>query len=58
MKYVLRMKAWDYSKEFLNLEGIICIKYSVVWGLAGVAFAQMCSPHIKYLSLMPDNDGI
>lgn len=24
---------WDYSKEFLNVQGRICLKYAVIWGL-------------------------
>lgn len=56
LKYGLRMKAWDYSKVPFNFQGIICVRYSIVWGLAGVAFAQICSPYIKYLSLMLDNN--
>ena len=24
---------WDYSKEFLNIQGRVCLKYSIFWGL-------------------------
>jgi uncharacterized membrane protein len=24
---------WDYSKEFLNIQGRVCLKYAVFWGL-------------------------
>lgn len=24
---------WDYSKEFLNVQGRICLKYAIIWGL-------------------------
>lgn len=24
---------WDYSKEFLNIQGRVCLKYAVIWGL-------------------------
>jgi uncharacterized membrane protein len=23
---------WDYSKEFLNIQGRICLKYTIIWG--------------------------
>ncbi|MDF1478022.1 putative ABC transporter permease [Leifsonia sp. H3M29-4] len=24
---------WDYSKEFLNIQGRVCLKYAIFWGL-------------------------
>lgn len=38
-KYCLGMIAWDYSPEFLNVDGIICLKFSLVWGIAGSLFS-------------------
>ncbi|MFR1802292.1 MAG: putative ABC transporter permease, partial [Faecalispora jeddahensis] len=40
LKYGLHMRAWDYSKEFLNIDGIISPAFTVVWGLAGLAFSN------------------
>ena len=31
LKYILGMKAWDYSHNFLNIGGIICLKFSLIW---------------------------
>mgnify|MGYP005843442825 CR=1 FL=1 len=31
----LHMKAWDYSNEFFNLNGRVCLKFSLFWGLLG-----------------------
>lgn len=31
----LHMKAWDYSNEFCNLKGRVCLKFSLFWGLLG-----------------------
>ena len=28
---------WDYSKEFLNIQGRVCLKYAVIWGVLSVA---------------------
>lgn len=42
LKYGLRMKAWDYSNEFLNFKGLICLKFTLVWGIAGVIFSAFC----------------
>lgn len=57
LKRGLHMKAWDYSKECLNFQGIICIKYTVIWGLAGTVFAQKCVPYIKSFGLIIDSIG-
>lgn len=42
LKYGLHMKAWDYSKEFLNIDGLICPTFTVGWGIAGLAFSKWC----------------
>lgn len=31
----LNVKAWDYSNEFCNLKGRVCLKFSIFWGLLG-----------------------
>lgn len=31
----LNVKAWDYSNEFCNIKGRICLKFSIFWGLLG-----------------------
>ena len=33
LKFVLGMKAWDYSHNFLNIDGMICLKFSLIWAL-------------------------
>lgn len=35
----IRMKAWDYSKQFLNIQGLISLKMAVVWGVLGLGFS-------------------
>lgn len=32
------MKAWDYSNSFLNYRGMICLTFTLGWGLAGFVF--------------------
>lgn len=34
----LGMKAWDYSREFLNFRGYISLGMTIVWGAMGLAF--------------------
>src|SRR5690606_36047576 len=33
MEKVFKSVFWDYSKEFLNIQGRVCLKYSIFWGL-------------------------
>lgn len=46
--YGLGMRAWDYSNNFLNYKGIICVGFSAVWGIAAFTFAKL-SPRIETL---------
>lgn len=47
LRHGIHMKAWDYSGCALNLQGLICIKMTVTWGVLGVLFAKYCVPYIK-----------
>lgn len=51
LKRCLHMKAWDYSRCFLNLNGIICLKMTIAWGLFGILFARYCVPFIDAVAL-------
>jgi len=41
------MKWWDYTNEFLNLNGRISIFYSVAWGVIAVVFLNYIYPFVK-----------
>ena len=41
LRYGLGMRAWNYSNNFLNYKGIICLRFSATWGLAAFAFAKL-----------------
>lgn len=47
LKYGLHMRAWDYRKAFLNIDGLVCLSFTVIWGLAGVVFAKWVVPALK-----------
>lgn len=34
----LNLRLWDYSKEKFNLNGFICLKFSIVWGFLALIF--------------------
>lgn len=54
LKYVLNMQAWDYSKAFMNVEGIVCLKMTVAWGVLGVLFSKYALPHIEKVFSLTD----
>ena len=31
LEYGMDMKAWDYSKSFINYKGLICLKMTLLW---------------------------
>lgn len=31
----MKVKLWDYSKEKFNIQGIICLKFFIIWGILG-----------------------
>ena len=37
---IFEIRWWDYSNEFLNLHGRICLQFSILWGIAGGIFIQ------------------
>lgn len=39
-------KFWDYSKNFLNINGRVCLLYSAFWGLLGIFLVKMANPII------------
>ena len=38
------LKLWDYSDEYLNLEGRICLKHSIIWGGLIILFIYFIHP--------------
>lgn len=42
-------KWWDYSDKFLNINGRICLIYSIIWGLLGLYLIKVLNPLIDKL---------
>lgn len=38
---------WDYSHHFLNIDGRVCLLYSLMWGVLGYLFIYFLEPKIK-----------
>ena len=44
--YVLNVRWWDYSDRFLNINGRICLLYSICWGIIGVYLTKKLNVYI------------
>lgn len=43
---VTKVRLWDYSNEFGNIQGIICPKFSLFWTLLGAIYCLFLHKHI------------
>ena len=41
--------AWDYSNMFLNINGRICLLFSIFWGILGILWIKLLYPKIENL---------
>ena len=42
-----KVRLWDYTNQWGNIEGVICPKFSLIWGLCGAAYDFLVHPYIK-----------
>lgn len=55
---VFHMRWWDYSQEPFNYRGYICLRFSVIWGVAVVGVMKIIHPPIMLLiNLIPEKLG-
>lgn len=47
MELLVGFTAWDYSKYFLNINGRICLLYSVFWGILGIVWIKIVFPQVN-----------
>lgn len=55
LEKLFNAKWWDYSKRILNIQGRICILYSLLWGLCGIFIVKVLQPlgHEFVTALIP-----
>lgn len=55
LEKLFHTKWWDYSKEHFNIKGYVCVKYSLLWGIACVIVVDLVHPSIAYcVGKLPD----
>ena len=42
------VRLWDYSKQWGNIQGLICPKFSLAWALLGAAYYFLIHPRILH----------
>ena len=48
LKYY-NIKLWDYSKNKFNYQGLICLSFSIAWGILGVFFYTILYGHLDVI---------
>lgn len=58
LEKIFKQKWWDYSDEKFNLNGYICLQFSIVWGFMGMLVVRFIMPLLsKLIALPPQNVG-
>jgi len=47
LEVLFRAKFWDYTNDFLNLNGRISIAYSFAWGIMAILFLDRIHPFVE-----------
>ncbi len=56
LEKVFKTKYWDYSHLKFNIQGRVCLKNSLFWGVLGVVFIRYMHPFLEtYIKLVPIN---
>lgn len=59
LEKLFHQRWWDYSNEKFNIKGYVCLRFSVMWGLACLIVVDIVHPSIERLiSYIPVNAGI
>jgi len=49
LEVVFKTNYWDYSKNKFNIQGRVCLKNSIYWGILGIIFMKMIHPKVEKL---------
>lgn len=50
LEALLKIRLWDYTYDFFNLNGRISMLYTLFWGIAGIIFINNIHPFIKKIT--------
>ncbi len=46
LEFGLSMRAWDYTRQFLNIRGHVSLQMTLAWGVVGISFSRLV-PYIE-----------
>ncbi len=49
LEAIFNIRWWDYSNDFMNLQGRVSIAYSIIWGAMGIMLIEGIHPAIEKL---------
>lgn len=59
LKKLFHATWWDYSDQPFNIGGYICLKFTFLWGIAGVAMMRVLHPLVEsFVDIIPWVAGI
>ena len=47
LEKVFNTKWWDYSEDFMNIKGRVCLVFSIAWGVGSVIFIKYIHPYFS-----------
>ena len=50
--------SWDYSKQFLNMNGRTCLLYCIYWGIIAIIFFKIVNPSLKEIEYIVNNKKV
>lgn len=58
LKQLFKISWWDYSDEPFNVRGYICLKFSLLWGVAGLVLLRVVQPLLTaFVGFIPSGLG-
>jgi uncharacterized membrane protein len=57
LKYGMHMRAWDYTNQFMNFQGMISLVMTFMWGLLGTLYIYLAIPHLEKLFAKMHGNG-
>ncbi len=58
MEVLFHARWWDYTYEFLNIKGRICLKHTLYWGIVSVSFVKLIHPKIDEIVMGFDSKTV
>lgn len=48
---IFGVRWWDYTNEFLNINGRVCLIFSLLWGIGSIIFIKIFYNPVNYIIL-------